>query len=391
MRSIPVQSDRSTQNTLDEIELIQPALFLQIFSNLPETSKSLMPFVLLQYLATNHLSAFIKSTLTTWMPLDEDIAKIPDANVKTNCVYTAHAVALLFMGEKKAERNMQRLRMQSSLPCDIELPSGKKWEYKINNLLSGDVIHGINHDPDFDSSEKEVKYEKQLGYLNKNLNKFFDSTRPAVDKILNNNNSKSEGEIIAELQHYFGNLDYQFNYMLLKKLYCEIIQKEKRVSDNNSIIYCVGIVDTKVGNTVMFDHVFIIEQSWCAKKQNIGYRLYQSWIGKGTILDELNHLSSNKGEIFSLDQQTLKRFLCDLTKLYCKDNSPQAYQKCFGYRTGGKALLSFQDNTLTGLNLRYFSAEVDPQACFENLINLTKSNPEFAETLKRNINKSGMV
>ena len=155
----------------DNDEVIFPLLFLKIFSGYPELSKPLMPFILLKYIATHYLEVWIKTSLEFCFSLygDEDTLN----RLTTSCINTARALVLLFMGEEQACHLFTLLTRDSSAPCTLTLPSGKKWNYQIKNLLIGDLVYGISHDSDFEQLSEEEKLVKYNQYSDENIENFF--------------------------------------------------------------------------------------------------------------------------------------------------------------------------------------------------------------------------
>lgn len=324
---------------------------------------SLKPFKLISTIAADQklLSLLIKCT----MGIRKRKYNSHPKNQLTSCVNTAQVVAVIVLGMQKAQSKMDNLIRWYSNTITISLPYGDPQQYDIANLFGGDITYYINREEKFDFLTKTDRTEKIKHYGHLSTLDFKDSLQPHLDQIALEPDEKS---MIHKLKQTFSTINYKFNSQVLEKLKNEIAKNNQKVTDTTSFLYVIGLLYGSTPKESVFHHVFALEQFFNGKTC---FHLYQSSINQATLLDDMTRLAQKHVEgIWDVDD--LNKFLDQLTTLCCEEhtNPSERHAQCFGYPSPHFRLLHFDGKTLSGLNLRYFSSKVDPEACFKNLAEL---------------------
>lgn len=324
----------------------------------------LIPFAILNYILSNYLELFIKvAAISCESKNNSDVA------LTTSCVNSAYASSLIFFGEPVAKKIFKRLRKQTSAELSVQLPSGKKWLYKVKNIFGGDIIREMNNKITVD---EDVPDDKLINYAQSSINSFFNYTEPFVTKCVSENSSTDE-KIIANLKDYFSKMEYDFNASTISALKSEIDSNKQKTNQDRTYVYFVAITIPS-DDRMKFEHAFLIEQFFLNECKEIRYRIYQSWIEEATLLDEFSRRGYDESGNKSLTSDEINNFIDNFEALYGrnKNHNNVTYRHCFGYTNSVRSgpLLTFDGKILSGLSIRYFSMDIDPKQCTNNFINL---------------------
>jgi len=327
-------------------------LFLQNQHMLTKTAKSLLPYIVINYLATNYLESFLQKAA------DSINSENQGEQLTTSCINTAYSLALLFYGEKIAQKCLNLVNQGNSVDLSVTLPSGVKWRYTIRGLFGGIFAREMARDIHFDA---ENPYKNINAGSQEWLNPFNKYIQPVINKCLS---LGSDEKSIAALEEAFRNIDFDFNEGIIDSLQKEIDANRKKLSQCQSFVYFILI--TAPGKKM--EHALVIEQNNSSGSD--GYFIYQSSILEANLCQDIAKRDyGDRGER-PLTYPGIFEFLYDMKILYSpyRNDFNMTSEQCFGYSRPADDLpvVSFKKNILTGPSVRYFSKAVNPADCLKN-------------------------
>lgn len=328
-----------------------------------EQNKNLTPYTVIHFLAEKHWDRFVKSAMQSMSQINftDRLKKVRT----TSCVNTFCSLSSLFCGRAFTEGMIYHLFQHTSSDLDIILPSGQAVIIKISNLFDGAAISRHKSDQPFSyQSQRQIRV-----YKNEAQCRFLEYLHPLLEQ----KKTGSDEKYLHHISSVFSNILYNFNSEAFNQLKEDI--NFNTVDEEQSEIYFVGISQPKKDqlDQFEFEHVFIIEQFWHDSSRKEAFRIYQSWISKVTLNEDL-HRDQRPDPI--LDKKQITHFIENLESLF--SHSPKTtYKECFGYDPMPNPLLSFDGVTLTGKSLRYCSRTIHPNQCLENLLFLIDQQPKL--------------
>ncbi len=378
--TIPIPRDDKTVD-------VGISLSLRMYAGSSEWSDEtdpLIPFLVLNYLISNHFNEFASAAFSTLDNPVNQTAEVAEIDCKplpeysdedlSSCVNTGYILSALFLGDKKANEKMGLLRKKVTHDFNIDLTPDPQWNYKVIGVLDGDWIRAADKDEKFSSVSHEQQQEKIKTYAQPGINNFF-----AYLQVMLNQPPQKE-ETTAELTNLFSTLKYNFNHATIQALKAEIAAA--KVNQHQSMIYGIGVASHNRETTVFesgdelfsYEHVFMIEQFFW--RGEVRFRLYQSWLREATLLDDIKKRKYGLFGEGSWNQIEMENFLNRFERYSCETEQPLAtLNECFGYSEESKPLLQFEDQILTGVSVRYFSVPIDPKQCLKHAVDLIQMNP----------------
>jgi len=191
------KSKEKSKKTIEVERLINPfpssiSLLLQTYAALPAEEKPLIPFMLLDYLAANHLRPLMKAVIS-----EGGSGDISGTALTTSCINTTYASAVIFFGASSAKTIWQRLQIIPHVSANVNLPSGNGWKYRMENLFGGDIVSMANEQIPLDDKES---LKKMTPYISICANSFFKASHPLIENILKK--QLSDETIITALKSF---------------------------------------------------------------------------------------------------------------------------------------------------------------------------------------------
>lgn len=331
----------------------------------------LKPFRVIAYLALHCLEPFVSASVT----IMKNIVGI--SNSATSCTNTAVAVMAVFLGKKRTQELIQSLAKRTLFSFTISLPSNATWTCKVESLFDGAIIQKMDCHPSSSADEKERLVHRQ-NIIDDSTADFLDYVDHHIDVIAEKYEDLAEKEslIISDFEKILKETEYKFNCGIIRTLYTEIKENNSKIQDNCSFAYCIGIAGSYIEekDNICYEHMFVIEQLLYANDPC--FRLYQSCIDQATLLEDCYFQEHLQHKLLSFDM--LSNFLTVLQEGYClKEYAAERIENCFGYKGTDSPLVSFEDQTLKGVSVRYLSASFDPNRCVENTVALAQECQEL--------------
>lgn len=266
-----------------------------------------------------------------------------------SCVNTMYALSLIFLGVEATKKIAEDHTVCCRVDVPVPLPSGKTWNFSIESLFEGNISANISNDCQLDDNKYREFY----------LNKFKKTIQPLIDSV----KSDSDEKTIKGIQEKFSCLHYPFNKTTIELLQKDIFERNKKVNEKQTFIYILSLQVSKVGEKIT-EHAWILEQFLNEETKGVAFRLYQSWIGQATLMDDLAKQGKKPWNF-----EKLKEFLLSLETFCCSYGENSTLQ-CFGYSDHSHPLLQFDGKSFFGKILTYQTYEIDPAQCLNNYKNL---------------------
>ena len=347
-------------------------IFAKIFAENEEIDTPSIPFKLIKYISHKNIwGRFLELLIKTLKFGDKAGIKLT-----TSCYNTAKVLSALIDKDGLWAKSFTTV---TTYTHTIKLSSNKEYLVDIAGLFDGLIVCKANANFDeyynLSMSEKMEKIEDE--YLSEELDNFLIYLKPFENMA---KELGKEGAVRKQLDQFFReDIDYDFNRSTIMHLKNNLNKTLNLATKNISWFYTIGAVREKYKDRHLFEHTFLLEQFFCKKTGVPRNRIYQSWIEKTTLFDDLEKQSNDCGGEDSWDTQQLESFLNNLEAHYCRkinEKGRVGSKECFGHEnTGGEVpLLHFYDQKLSCLSLRYYSVSIDPSKYVENFVDFMSEN-----------------
>lgn len=343
--------------------------FIKSSSQLESAIPSEKPFVLLRAILNSPktFNKLITNSLIQW-GLREFTHTIPNKFI-TQCTNNAFTLGALFFGIDFIRRikNVFKTNLLISLSFSFDGKAESTVSCTFRNIFRGSITTAIRKkNPSLLSAEAETKLDTRLLELQgKFVDKIFKKyLMERLTKKQENNPilQKEESEFFFKKSI----LKFPFNIKNLENLIHEMESNAKFISSETTCFYFIDLVNIDE----RADHAFIVEQ-FQRQDQEICYRLYQSWIGLSTLLEDLRKRDYDQEGYRAMSWEEMEQGLNSLRNYFVR---PKDYQKfdsnnIFGYELDFSlsSAASYDDQTkiVRSRDLIYFCEFINPNDCWE--------------------------
>lgn len=286
--------------------------------------------------------------------------------ITTSCSYTARLVSCLFYGASKSINIEGLFFKKFKFTLSIPFLSGESISITFDAIVHGLLITHLRakFPGQFFFDNVLIEYE-----LNKNIIPHFLDTfnRHYNNFYENQKGHESEMQILRRVLDTF-----PYNEKNLENLTNELKENASKTNEERSYVYyiCLKNFLKKV------DHTFVIEQFQRKNDHKTCYRIYQSWIGMGTLAEDLKKNQYDESGDHSLNEEELITKLTELKK-YFTSEGPERYVdlgKIFGYPLDVTVYLPAsglsQEGVFSRCDLLYWCEPVKPKDFNKNYIEL---------------------
>lgn len=284
----------------------------------------------------------------------------------TSCTFTANLIATLFFGPKTYFTMQNFFKTNFNENRYYLLPSQKKEIHTLLNPYKSVVMHEVRKkypDSSLVSTDElkkinELQNTGQTTKFNDHLNRhvFADPETYLSGKISDEEALESIKKAVASYPFYKANLDCLIN---------EIQENMLNTSNNESFGYLIQLRDC-------FDeinHSFVIEQFFNDQNQEANYRVYQSWIGQATCLEDITKAKSEKSGNYAMNHEQMLAFIKKIEDFFINEN--QDLRNIFGYNEQVSTPLTTYDNNIDKRrSILYWCEKISPRGCYSNFIEL---------------------
>lgn len=286
----------------------------------------------------------------------------------TSCLNTSYAITTILLGVDQAEIFRKRISAVYTYNYRVPLSEnlGDYLIYEIGDIFGGEVTCRINKLKNFELLTEKKQEERSIQIMNALFQeKVLPDIQPFIDQCFQSSTIKED---VNRLEEKLENLQYGFNSLVIKKLKKEICKNNASIKAHKSFMYWVGITDGAKG----FIHSFVLEQFQSTITNRGRIRLYQSWVEKATLIEDINKRGYTENDSGTWDLEETKQFLNSLEQLYDHRKTNDATPCCFGYgHVPGKIVqLDRERGILSSKSIRYASATFGK--CQKNLQQFSK-------------------
>jgi hypothetical protein len=349
---------------------------------------ALIPLRVIRTLASNCLPELMELVLDTLFRGDyEDF----EGNIlQSSCVNSFYAISTICTGVLQTSRMKWLIDIEPKFVINFRFPfSDFKSEIKIFHLFAGNVTQVLYENSNYPTITSEQKKRVIFDNALPHLKAFSDCILDEGRRIHQTGFNVTDDQLT--ILNIIRSSKFMFNRSVLHSLRAEFKKYAPKVSIDQSFLYSISTKfprfemdndlppderDVFITSTV--EHAFLLEQFQCPNDNTVRVRLYQSWIAKATLLDELSKYSTDDSKNSSWDVEELERFLDRLEAYYCSETGylePERALACFGYNHDERSnpaprkypLVSSIGNMITGISLRYIVQPFNPKDSTKNL------------------------
>lgn len=279
----------------------------------------------------------------------------------TSCVYSTLLIETLLWGRLKTLEIEKKLKISLKCVSGMSLLSDQEYEYYFD-VYAGMVISNLKHNPNLSSSREINSIAIPL------INNFHNNFNEYCSKHLADLPENASYEKILEVFNMAVSA-FPFNKPNLDNLIIELTENSWKVTEDKSFGYIVKLKDS-FGNVY---HAFFIEQFLRKSDNQTCHRIYQSWLGKAELKDDMKKKGYDEIGNVSFDLKYMIEFLKKIDVFFAhSEQREETLSQLFGYQAAVPVPTTFENNTIGNCDIVYWCEKIELNQIVDQLQELTR-------------------